>query len=188
MDPTRLGWLQRHFYADRASLAHQAGKPLLVEEYGTRVLTLSWQMRISGFQVLCGNERLSAVIQACSHCILTPGAFCDRYALFLAIPSTSKHICCASTKRAAHLEISLCSVMAATAMRQEHWADRDAALAVMHAGANALGLAGTLCWQLFAWRPPSSGDGYNFWLAAPGANAMRQQFRYLASKSAAASA
>ncbi len=78
--------------------------------------------------------------------------------------------------------------MTAAAMRQEHWADRDAALAVMHAGANALGLAGTLCWQLFAWQPPSSGDGYNFWLAAPGANAMRQQFRYLASKSAAASA
>lgn len=73
-------------------------------------------------------------------------------------------------------------------LQQEAWADRDAALTAMHAGANALGLAGTLCWQLFAWRPPTSGDGYNFWLAGNGANAMRQQFAYLAGKSAAASA
>ncbi len=70
MDPARLGWLQRHFYADRASLAHQAGKPLLVEEYGTRVLTLSWHMRISGFQVTRGDEGLPAPHPARPHCTL----------------------------------------------------------------------------------------------------------------------
>lgn len=49
-------------------------------------------------------------------------------------------------------------------------------------------VAGTLCWQLFAWKPASSGDGYNFYFDAPGGPAMRQQFKFLASKSAAASA
>ncbi|KAK9834156.1 hypothetical protein WJX81_003563 [Elliptochloris bilobata] len=103
--PSQLGWLQRHFYADRAALVHAANKPLIIEEYGAR----------------------------------------------------------------------------------EHWADRDMALASMHAGANALGLAGTLCWQLFASPPASSGDGYNFCFDEPGAHAMLQQFRFLASKGAAAS-